>query len=636
MRHRPEIDGLRALAIAPVVAFHAGVPALSGGFVGVDVFFVISGFLITSIVAAEREAGRFSYGAFFERRARRILPALFVVMLATLPLAWMWLPPDDLRGHAQALVAVPALSANVLFWLKSGYFDAASELKPLLHAWSLSVEEQFYLLFPVVLGVLWRFGRGAAAAALAVLAAASLLLAQARLGADPSFAFFMLPTRAWELLLGAVLALLLPGGTVPASVPGAVREALAAAGLAMIVAAVLGFDAATPVPGLPMLLPTLGTALVIAAATDATLVGRLLRSGALVGLGAISYGVYLWHQPLFAFARHLSLGPPPAAVMGALAAAAVALGWLSLCIVERPMRDAVRWPRARVFGLLASVAVLLVALGLAGHATRGVAGRTPPPHLPAAYYEQAAAPLTEPVAVDGSPCDGVSPCRVHAGGAGAPRVLLAGDSHSSDHSAEFLRHARAAGLDAWQLSLNGCGFVPSHDARTGGACGRARQRLREAMTSGRFDRVIVVIDQYGHAQHGDADRFDADLDDFARTLVAGRLAGLRVVLFAPRPTLSAPPIRAAMLDRLDAVRPLAGAGAARIDALLVRLAARDGVEVFDETGVLAAAGCGAAACFDGHTAAKAPLYRDVHHLSGLGASLAFAAFVARTGGDAGR
>jgi peptidoglycan/LPS O-acetylase OafA/YrhL len=628
MRHRPEIDGLRALAIAPVVAFHAGMPGLSGGFVGVDVFFVISGFLITSIVAAERDAHRFSFGAFFERRARRILPALFVVMLATLPLAWMWLPPDDLRVHAQSLVAVPALSANVYFWLKSGYFDAASELKPMLHAWSLGVEEQFYLVFPIVLALLWRFGRASAAVALSVIALASFLLAQATAVTDPAFAFYLLPTRAWELLLGAVLALALPGGTLPSPVPGAVREALAAAGLVMIVGAVLAFDADTPVPGVPMLLPTLGTALVIASASGSTAVGRLLGRPALAWLGAVSYGVYLWHQPLFALARHRSPEPLPGAVMAMLAASAVVLGWLSLRWVERPLRDVVRWPRARFVGLLAAAALLLVAVGLYGHATRGIAGRTPPPHLPADYHEKAASPFTEPLAVGGARCatDGAGPCHVHDGGPGARRVLLVGDSHSSDYSAEFLRQARAERLDAWQLSVNGCGFVRSLDAVAQGACGRARRALGEALAAGRFDRVIVVVDQFGHASHGDASRLDDDLEGFVLMIGMGRAAGVRTVVFAPRPTLSVPPIRAALRDRLDSVRPVPGPLDTRVEGFVRRLDALEGVDVFDEPGMLAAAGCGSRACFDGHTASADPLYRDLHHLSGFGASFAFGAF----------
>lgn len=176
--YRPEIDGLRALAVIPVILFHAGLPLFSGGFVGVDIFFVISGYLITSIILAEKIRGRFSLINFYERRARRILPALFVMMLICLPVAWLTLDPSDLKYFAKSLVAVPTFSSNVLFWLESGYFDATAELKPLLHTWTLAVEEQYYLFFPLLLMLAWGLGRKRLIGLLIVVALASLALAQ--------------------------------------------------------------------------------------------------------------------------------------------------------------------------------------------------------------------------------------------------------------------------------------------------------------------------------------------------------------------------------------------------------------------------------------------------------------------------
>jgi len=151
MKYRPEIDGLRAVAVIPVILFHAGFDHLSGGFLGVDVFFVISGYLITTIILSEKDEGRFSLLNFYERRARRILPALFFIMLISLPFAWLWLLPSDHKDFSQSLVSVPLFSSNILFWLETGYFDAAAEMKPLLHTWSLAVEEQYYILFPLFL-----------------------------------------------------------------------------------------------------------------------------------------------------------------------------------------------------------------------------------------------------------------------------------------------------------------------------------------------------------------------------------------------------------------------------------------------------------------------------------------------------
>jgi len=178
MKHRPEIDGLRALAVLPVILFHAGFQTFSGGFVGVDIFFVISGYLITSIILAEKQAGTFSLWRFYERRARRILPALFVMMLVCIPFAWMWMFPADLKGFFRSLAAVGSFSSNILFANESGYFDVAAELKPLLHTWSLGVEEQYYLIFPLCLLLAWRFGTRRMAGVIATFALISLVGAQ--------------------------------------------------------------------------------------------------------------------------------------------------------------------------------------------------------------------------------------------------------------------------------------------------------------------------------------------------------------------------------------------------------------------------------------------------------------------------
>ena len=156
MRYRAEIDGLRAVAVLPVILFHAGFQQFSGGYVGVDVFFVISGYLITSIILVEKQAGTFSLINFYERRMRRILPALFFVMLACIPFAWLWLTPNNFRYFSQSVLSVTVFLSNVYFWLRSGYFDLASEFKPLLHTWSLAVEEQYYLVFPLFILLIWK------------------------------------------------------------------------------------------------------------------------------------------------------------------------------------------------------------------------------------------------------------------------------------------------------------------------------------------------------------------------------------------------------------------------------------------------------------------------------------------------
>ena len=212
MKYRREIDGLRAVAVLPVIFFHSGFEIFSGGFVGVDVFFVISGYLITTIIINEMDGGTFSLLNFYERRARRILPALFFVVLCCLPVAWYLLMPLEMKDFSQSLVAVATFSSNILFWRESGYFSAPSELKPLLHTWSLAVEEQFYILFPLFLMAAWRFGKRAIVWALVVVSVISMTLAQWGAYNHPSAAFYLLPARAWELLIGSLAAFYLQKG----------------------------------------------------------------------------------------------------------------------------------------------------------------------------------------------------------------------------------------------------------------------------------------------------------------------------------------------------------------------------------------------------------------------------------------
>ena len=206
MKYRPEIDGLRALAVIPVILFHAGFELFSGGFVGVDVFFVISGYLITTILIDDIENKRFSIVNFYEKRARRILPAMFFVMLVCIPFAWMLMMPSQMTDFSQSLVAVSLFSSNILFWLESDYFAAATEQKPLLHTWSLAVEEQYYVLFPIFLILAWRYGKNRAFGMIVVMAAISLLLSEWGWRNKTSANFYLAPTRAWELLAGSITA----------------------------------------------------------------------------------------------------------------------------------------------------------------------------------------------------------------------------------------------------------------------------------------------------------------------------------------------------------------------------------------------------------------------------------------------
>ena len=212
MNYRAEIDGLRALAVLPVILFHAGFKWFSGGFVGVDVFFVISGYLITTIIISDLAEGKFSIVNFYERRARRILPALFFVMVVCLPFAILLLAPSDLKDFGQSLVSTATFSSNILFWWERGYFGTALELKPLLHTWSLAVEEQYYIIFPLFLTLSWKFGIRKITIFLMLIFLISLSLAHFTsiygiFDRIITGSFYLIPTRAWELLLGVFIAI---------------------------------------------------------------------------------------------------------------------------------------------------------------------------------------------------------------------------------------------------------------------------------------------------------------------------------------------------------------------------------------------------------------------------------------------
>ncbi|WP_062485723.1 acyltransferase family protein [Candidatus Nitrospira inopinata] len=369
--YRPEIDGLRALAVLPVILFHAGFETFRGGFVGVDIFFVISGYLITAIILKELQSGEFSLIKFYERRARRILPALFLVIFTCMPIAWFLLLPPSMKSFSESLVAVSIFASNILFWRTSGYFDPASELKPLLHTWSLSVEEQFYILFPLFLLFLSKMKRRFIAALFAVVLIISMGLAEKNVQIAQSAAFYLLPTRAWELLVGACLSCLVQDtGTARVRV-GWLNEIVGSGGVLLILISIFAFDRQTPFPHYA-LLPTLGTSMVLLCATRDNNVGKLLGNSLWVGIGLISYSAYLWHQPLLAFVKYGAAGELPDTPLLVFAVVlSFALAYFSWKYVEVPCRVRNNFSRTAVFICSLGGSCFLLILGLLGHFTSG-------------------------------------------------------------------------------------------------------------------------------------------------------------------------------------------------------------------------------------------------------------------------
>lgn len=336
MPYRRDIDGLRALAVLPVVFFHLGWGA-PGGYVGVDVFFVISGFLIGSIVIREIESGTFSLLRFWERRVRRILPALTAVVVATATAGVIWMIPAHLEELGKSIMAQPALVANVYFWRESGYFETAAEYQPLLQTWSLAVEEQFYLFFPLVMILLFKLGRGAALFGVIALVAVSLAWSIIGTKSFPSLAFYLLPSRIWELDLGVILALL----QIKRERPRWINEALSWGGIACIITAVFTFDLNTPFPGYTALLPCLGAALVIFGnGQQSTSSAAILGWVPIRFVGLISYSLYLWHWPLIVFTRYQSSGELSVSMKGGIFILSLILATLSWRFIERPFRKA--------------------------------------------------------------------------------------------------------------------------------------------------------------------------------------------------------------------------------------------------------------------------------------------------------
>ncbi len=361
MRYRSEIDGLRALAIIPVIFYHAGFGFFSGGFVGVDIFFVISGYLITTILVSQLQAGDLDIVTFYERRARRILPALFLVIISCLPAAFIILYHDDFMDFTGSVVSVAGFISNFYFWRTSQYFDTSSEFKPLIHTWSLAVEEQYYIVFPIFLGIFWRFGRRAIVSLVVIAGLVSLALAHWGSSNVPTFSFYMLPTRFWELLLGSLIAFYF-FRTAVVDRPALVDQFGGMLGLMLISYSIVFFDRETPFPSLFTVLPAIGASCVIVFAHDNTAVGRLLSLKPIVGIGLISYSAYLWHQPLFAFSRQIYVEEPSTTVFILLFLLAMCLAYVSWKYIERPFRQS-DYGRRFLLSAAGSGLVLLAAVG---------------------------------------------------------------------------------------------------------------------------------------------------------------------------------------------------------------------------------------------------------------------------------
>lgn len=370
--YRPDIDGLRAIAVLAVVLFHAFPGLLPGGFIGVDIFFIISGFLIGSIIMGEMAQQRFSFARFYGRRIKRIFPALALVMASCFAAGWLVLFADEYRMLGRHLVAGAGFVSNLLLWSEVGYFDTAADTKPLLHLWSLGIEEQFYIFWPILLMLAQRWRQRAWLWAL-VLGGLSFLLNVALVHRYPSATFYSPASRVWELLMGSMLAYLtlhgqtlaglLRGSSAPAAAPSAQRRNLySALGMALLLAGFVLITRNRAFPGWWALLPTTGAVLLIAAGPQAWCNRYVLAQPLLVWVGLISYPLYLWHWPLLSFAHILHSAQPAWQIRAAAVLLALLLAWLTYRVLEQRVR-APAHSRQKII-LLSGVMTLVAAAGL--------------------------------------------------------------------------------------------------------------------------------------------------------------------------------------------------------------------------------------------------------------------------------
>lgn len=492
--YRPDIDGLRACAVLSVLVYHVNPQLLSGGFLGVDIFFVISGYLISLIIFRELARGEFSFAHFYARRIRRLFPALITVLLTCLVLGGYALFAEEYQRLGWHALAVISFSLNFLLMREAGYFDVVSDAKPLLHLWSLSVEEQFYLVWPLLLVLAARV-RLKVGLLLGVAAVGSFLFAL-HLGEMRLDALYFHPlARFWELLLGAGLAYVhhrFGVDVLPARMDRVwVRHLLSLGGLIAVCTAMLTFDGKTPHPGLPALLPLLGAVALIASGPVA-MGNRLLAFQPMVWVGLISYPLYLWHWPVLSYLRIMESGAPSPLMLWSGAGAAVLLAWATYRFIERPIRHAPKG-RAAVTELASGMALLFVIAGVVWQ-TGGLPGRESVRHAADAAALMKREPATDDPCLSGF-AQNAAPvyCRLHA--SSARIVAVVGDSHAHALYPGIAEQAAAWGYGAMLLANSGCpplsGTTWGRNEAEKKACAAGIEKILKAVEED--NRIVAVV-----------------------------------------------------------------------------------------------------------------------------------------------
>lgn len=511
MAYRPDIDGLRAVAVVPVILYHMGIEPVSGGYVGVDIFFVISGYLITGILAGEIRKNDFSIARFYERRVRRIFPALFAVLAATTTAGAVLLLPREFNDLGNSLAAATLFYSNYHFMAGMGYFAAPAENEPLLHTWSLAVEEQFYIGFPLLLyGLSRRLGERLGLM-LAALLLASFGYGVVLVGMDADSAFYSTPARAWELMLGALLAV------TPARRPIApwLAQALTVGGASAILSAVLFFSPATAFPGVAALLPCVGAAVLIyVGGANATGASRILSLPPVRLVGLVSYSLYLWHWPVLVFHRLVFMREPDGMEKLVLLLLVGTLAWLSWRFVETPFRRRrVLGERAPLFSAAGAAMLVTLAVGISLAVTDGIPGRFSPEIARVLAAEADRAPLTGCTSSGTRGGGDLRLCEIGAATSEPARFVVWGDSHAEAMLPAIAESAQRAGIKGVYAGRDGC--PPLMGVRQVGPdyedCDRHGAALLEHLAAHREIGMVLLVSRwavyasgtpYGHARGG--------------------------------------------------------------------------------------------------------------------------------------
>ncbi|MGJ4916260.1 acyltransferase family protein [Bradyrhizobium sp. HKCCYLRH2060] len=546
LEYRSDIDWLRAVAVISVIGFHYELPGFGGGFVGVDIFFVISGYVISRLIWTGIQSNSFSFIAFYERRARRLLPALYLMIVVTGMVAWFLAPPGDYRMFFGSAISTVLFSSNVFFWSQTGYFDLPTIGKILIHTWSLSVEEQFYFLFPVVT---WLWSRlfpdptSKPSLGLVILGTVALcVLDELWIKQSPSTAFYIAPLRAWEFLIGSIAFFLHRWSPVR----GETRLAFAALGLVSMLLAVVTFRAETRFPGLHALIPCVGAAVYIVAFNQEQGRPRLPFSEIGAFLGRLSYSLYLWHWPVFVLGRAalpLDVATSAAATAGLLLCSLL-LAYFSYVIVERPARARTVWVGVRGPPVIAGVAAVLVAVGIHGVAHDGYADRFPQSQARMLRYDsRTMEPFYRAHSCFLQPDEPASAYDFEAclkPAANKRNILLAGDSLAAHYAWALRSYLSSDAYHLLQLTSGGCPPFVELKLRSSRNCNDVNQLLRDQIRAHRFDAIILsgnwraYLETYGQPP---ARRVDGYLNAL---LVVAQETGVPVLLVGPSIEFPAP------------------------------------------------------------------------------------------------